>query len=251
MVETTTLETIRRNIHEFGCHVYIVTGITVPRFAYTVGLRESLGIELVMAGGIYYNADEVREILESARCHLKRGASSEQPMSTEKLGVFSFRRIHSSWSEQLLLGARDYYGTTDVEALQLVPDQEHWTIDIPNLAVPWNAQVEPAWQWLREPRVFPVSRRSTVTTNLDALRGKRVTEVTRWEDDEWEMFAGAGPDVQFSEARVVPLGSMVAIDPTLQRAFDLQLGAGLWRDGEEGEWNKWEAGSASRSDVSQ
>jgi hypothetical protein len=49
------LEQIKHNIEKSGFHVYIVMGAgPTPRFAYTIGLRESLGAELVLAGGLYY-----------------------------------------------------------------------------------------------------------------------------------------------------------------------------------------------------
>ena len=53
------LATIKRNIEKSGFHIYIVAGEQTPRFAYTVGLRESLGAELVLAGGLYYDAQEI------------------------------------------------------------------------------------------------------------------------------------------------------------------------------------------------
>ncbi len=37
----------------------------------------------------------------------------------------------------------------------------------------------------------------------------------RWEKDEWEIFAGAGPDITEPERRVVPLGVLLAADPSL------------------------------------
>ena len=34
-----------------------------------------------------------------------------------------------------------------------------------------------------------------------ALRGERVTEAVGWEDVEWELFVGAGPDVPNDDLR--------------------------------------------------
>jgi hypothetical protein len=98
-----------------------------------------------------------------------------------------------------MLGAFDYYQKRDIPALQIVPDQAHWTVDVPDMSMPCSATTEPVWQWLHEPWTYPVPKHSTAATNLAALRGERITEVMRWEEDEWEIFAGEGPDVREDE----------------------------------------------------
>jgi hypothetical protein len=40
------------------------------------------------------------------------------------------------------------------------------------------------------------------------------------------------------EMRVVPLGTLVAADPSLVAVVNLDVGAGLWRD-EVSEWHPW------------
>jgi hypothetical protein len=85
---------------------------------------------------------------------------------------------------------------------------------------------------------YPVPRESVALTDLGALQGKRITEVMRWEQDEWEMFAGAGPDIPEVERRVVPLGILLAADPSLLPTVDLRVGTGFWRDAQS-EWHPW------------
>jgi len=148
--------------------------------------------------------------------------------------------VDSSWATEFMLAAFDYYQKRDIPALQIVPDKAHWTIDVPDMSVPWNANTEPAWRWLHEPWTYPVPKNATATTNLAALRGDRITEATRWEEDEWEIFAGAGPDVSQDEMRVVPLGNLVAADESLVPVVNLPVGEGLWRDPEpNSEWHPW------------
>ena len=65
---------------------------------------------------------------------------------------------------------------------------------------------------------------SHAATDLDALRGSPVTEACRWEEDYWELFAGAGPDVPNVEKRVVGLGMLLAADPSLAPILDLKVG---------------------------
>src|SRR5687768_8277110 len=238
MLDTSTmLDVIRRNIEEAGFHLYIVMQSSVPRFAYTIGLRDSLGAELVLAGAIHYMADDVKQIVPTIREQLNAGASKSSVLPLGRLGFFTLRTADRSWTQLLLLGALDYYGTRDVDALQIVPDERHWTVDIPDMTRPWSAESAPAWRWLREPWTHRVPETSNVTTNLDALRGARITEVTRWGEDEWEMFAGPGPDVRREDARVVPLGTLLGADPTLAPAMDLVIEEGIWRDDENGDWN--------------
>jgi hypothetical protein len=241
------LERIRRNIETHGFHIYVVAGNGPdPRFVYTIGLRESLGAEMVFAGGLYYEKkSDVLAIVNSLREQLGSGAGGAPTeawrwtLRVDQLGSFSFRKAHSSWTRSLLLGALDYYGIDDVDAYQIVPDDQHMTIDVPSMDKDWNAAAEPIWQWLHEPWRYPVSAASTVMTDLDALHGEPITEACRWEEDYWEMFAGAGPDVSDEMARLVPLGCLLAVDPSLVAVVRLKIGEGLWRDGDGGDWNAW------------
>ena len=75
---------------------------------------------------------------------------------------------------------------------------------------------------------------------LKALQGEPITELMRWEKDEWEMFAGPGPEVQKEDTRVVSLGTILGIDNTLLPAVDLETGKGLWRTDRDSEWQNWE-----------
>lgn len=234
------LKLINRNIQQFEFHIYFVTGGAIPRFAYTIGLRESIKVELIIAGAIYYTGDEVKRVIKSIYHQLKKGGKFDSVFEVDELGLFTLKQIHESWSNSLLLGALDFYKISRIDGFQIVPDETHWTFDIPNLEKVWSATAEPIWQWLHEEWAYPVSPKSTATTNLDALRGGRITEAARWEEDEWEIFAGPGPDVDFEDSRVVPLGTLIAADPSLYPVVELEIGKGLWREDTEGsEWNPW------------
>lgn len=71
---------------------------------------------------------------------------------------------------------------------------------------------------------------STAATDLAALRGDRVTEAARWEEGYWELTAGEGPNVPEDEVRIVPLGTLLAADPSLMPVVSLPVGGGLIRD---------------------
>jgi len=236
------LEKIRSNIKRYGHHVYLVVGKRSPRFAYTIGVSPVKGAEVVLAGAATYSNEDVKRIIDAVvsteSSALVEGFSME--VASPGLGKITLRRVDSSWAKIMMRGALDYYSTADVPALQVVPDEDHWTIDIPDLSRPRTTESEPVWQWLSEPWAFAVSDRSVAVTNLDALRGKPITEAARWEIDQWELFAGAGPDVPRSEIREVPLGTLLATDPSLFVVTELEIGKGLWRDGADGTWHNWE-----------
>lgn len=200
-------------------------------------MRESLGVELVLAGSALFGAEEVGQILNHLAESLKPKASlTDATLKVEGCGRFSFREVDPSWSTKMLLGAYDYYGSTKVAAFQVVPDEPHWTVDVPDMSRHWTAADEPVWQWLYEPWQYAIP--SLAITDIRALRGAQITEASRWEEDRWELFAGNGPDVPDEETRVVPLGTLVAADPSLRPVVDLSVGTGLWRVAGS-RWNHW------------
>jgi len=231
------LDRIKENIAQSGHHIYVVSGDATPRFAYTIGVSESIGVELILAGAVFYMKDDVVRIINDIAAQLKVQGDREV-FGVDGQGSFTLRKSHASWATEFLLGALDYYQVKEIPALQIVPDQDHWTIDVPNMSVPWSARQEPVWKWLREPWTYPVHQDSTAVTDLAALRGDRITEGYRWEEDEWELFAGAGPDVAKDKMRVVALGTLLAADPSLEAVVSLAIGTGLWRD-ETSEWHPW------------
>jgi hypothetical protein len=233
------LAKIKSSIDHHGFHVHYVSGGPLPRFAYTIGLYPTLGFELVFAGGCFFELKEVHNIITQIVHRLQPGEIPSSFFDLDRIGgSFSCLEIDESWGSMMLLGALDYYDLKRMKAFQIIPDQEHWTIDIPNMREPWDPLIHPIWQWLETSWPYSVSCKSTVGTNLDALRGTQVNEVTRWEGDVWEMFAGVGPDVEKADFRVVPLGVMLAHDETLKPALDLEIEHGMWRD-DGGEWHPW------------
>jgi hypothetical protein len=230
------LERIRANIERHGSHVYRIAAETSPGFSYTIGLRESVGAELVFAGGRFFYADDVKRIIDEVTREVTERKSFDLIMPIDSLGMFRLRKVCAPWSRSLLLGARDYYDVDAVDAYQIVPDKEHWTIDIPDLGKPWTAESEPVWHWYHEPWTLPILPASHAATDMAALRGARITEATRWEDDYWELFARPGPEQTKEEMRIVPLQTLLAVDDSLRAVLKLAVGKGIWRD-DVSEWH--------------
>jgi len=57
--QQSAIDRIRENIARSGQHIYVVLGGETPRFAYTIGVSESVGVELILAGAIFYIKNEV------------------------------------------------------------------------------------------------------------------------------------------------------------------------------------------------
>jgi len=74
---------------------------------------------------------------------------------------------------------------------------------------------------------------------FEFFAGEPITELMRWEEGEWEMFAGPGPEVQKEDIRVVSLGTILGLDNTLLPAVHLEIGKGLWRTDKDSEWQNW------------
>ncbi|WP_263415886.1 DUF4262 domain-containing protein [Terriglobus albidus] len=233
------IKRIEENIARHGHHTYLVAGAPLPHFAYTIGLSPKFGAELIFAGGYFYPAEAGPRILDAMVVNISaNGLEPGVDTHLPPYGSFSLRAVHSTWSEMMILGALDYYRVASLPAFQVVPDAEHRTVDVPNMREPWNPRMALAWRWLKESWDKPIPAKSVALTNIEALRGQRITEAARWEEDEWELFAGAGPDVQEQDRRVVPIGILLESDPTLAPVVDLSVSKALWRD-TESDWHPW------------
>jgi hypothetical protein len=178
-------------------------------------------------------ADDIRRIINTIATEW---TPSKASYAIDSLGRFSIRKADLSWTRRLMLGAVDYYGNTSINAWQVVPEPTYWTLDIPDMCKPWSADEEPVWQWMHVPWTHPVSSSSTAVTDLAALRGDPVSQAARWEKDEWELFAGDSSNLPEEEARIVPLGTLLAVDSSLMPVVTLPVGGALIRDSNTGEW---------------
>ena len=231
---------ISANIASSGYHVTVVTGGALPRYAYTIGCTASVGAEFILAGGELYSQAQVGEILDALVSQATQ-APDGPPVSVSvgSLGHFSLVPADASWSKRLLLGAFDYYQQAALRVWQIVPAAPHRTREIPDMSRVFDVADQPVWQWLARTWAYPVPEDSMAITHVPVLLGEPATEVVRWETDEWEIFAGAGPDVLKEEKRIVPLGVLLGLDRALERAVHLSVGKGLWRETMEGEWHDW------------
>lgn len=238
------MRTLDDNLAGRGHRTCQVSDGPTPRFFYTSGVGRACGAELVLAGGYYYSVEQVGRIVDAIATDLGTGGGwRARSFAVESLGVFTLRRTHASWTRLMLPEAFDSRGAQGIDVLQIVPDEAHRTADVPDMAQAWSAEMAPIWRWLREPWTKAVPARSVAVTNLDALRGRRISEAARLAEGGWALFAGPGPNVPKHETRTVPLGTLLAMDASLDAVTQLEVGGALWRDGEALTWLPW--GSAA------
>ena len=87
------LNDIRENIAKHGFHTYVVTGGGYPHFGYTIGLTESLGAELILAGTYFYRLDDVSKVIKSVKGELLPPSLGTLYVPTRNHGVpFPYER---------------------------------------------------------------------------------------------------------------------------------------------------------------
>lgn len=235
------LKSIKSNIRKFGFHTYSVGQSNIPRYCYTIGLLDSeVGAELIFAGGIFFDLKKIGIILRECKKYLSSENSSKNgSFSIANYGAFNLKTVDNTWVNLLCLGATDYHKVSEVNFLQIIPSSEFKTLEIPNLSLPYDPIREPIWKWLSTVWNYDIPKASTAVVNLACLKGHQVTEAMRWEQDEWELFYGAMPEVKKSDMRMIPMGTMLAIDSSLERITQVKIGTGLWRESYQDEWNEW------------
>jgi hypothetical protein len=233
---------IKNNIDNYSFHITVVKAKEYPRFGYTIGNYEKYNCEFIIAGNINFQYEEVltifgEVILKFSEIH----ENSNIRITTSKFGSFSLSKIHSSWSKKMMLGVYDYYNIADFTAYQILADNEHFTLDIPNISIEWNPKDLAIWKWLDEDIKWnlDVPRDSIVITNLSSLFGEKITEVMRWEENEWEAFTQNGEEINSEDIRIVPIGVLLGIDDTLKSILKLDIEKGLRRDEKNIEWIDW------------
>lgn len=226
---------IKRNVDKNGYHLMLVNGGQNPDFSYSIGLTEKFGFELIMAGG--FNSIEENESIFDHICqNLQSGSAVNSKFLLPGKNAFYLGVVDSSWSEKLMLGVYDYYGIDDIRAYQIIPVER--TLDAPLMSKAFVPN-DPIWKWLAMDWDIDAPKNSYVITDTDALKGKTITEVTRWEDHVWEMFSRPGPDIEKEDIRIVPLGTILGIDTTLRPIVNLAVEEGLWREDKDSNWQDW------------
>ncbi len=231
------LKVIGDNIERRGFHITLVSSDTEPRFAYTIGLTEKIGFELVLAGGFLYMANEVGRILNFIGDYLLTENSEDRVISVEGYGEFFLSEVHESWNKHMLLGVYDYFDLSEVKSFQIVP-LKNKTVEIPDMSIPYSRELFPIWKYLDDDVDwdFPMPKDSTATVDMDFFYGEKIIRIIHWEVEDWEMFTRGAKEILDSEIRVIPFNVALAIDPTLFPALKLEVEEGLIRNLVDMDW---------------
>src|SRR5205809_7466340 len=96
------LDRIRKNIARSGHHVYSVLGGATPRFAYTIGVSESIGAALILAGTYFYLNGEVTPIINDIAEQFKP-QHDRVVFEVGGRGTIRLRKAESSWAAECAL----------------------------------------------------------------------------------------------------------------------------------------------------
>lgn len=229
---------IRSEIASSGQYVALVQDGQTPRIGLTVGLTEDDLPEVVLAGGMALLAKPVLRTLKAAGVVSRAGRLADGGfLSLPGVGPFRAFAAHPSWVALTLGRALDFYDRDDIPALQLVPDGDLRTLDVPDMSAPWDPEREPIWRWLVEPWDSDLPRDALAVTDLDALRGAPIAQAGRWEESQWQMFTATTAEVSPDVIRVVPLATLLTIDPSLEPVTRLAIGDVIRRD-PPGPWER-------------
>jgi hypothetical protein len=240
------LESIRSNIERSGHHIYAIQGGESPRYLYTIGLKEVIGGEIVLAGAAHMSVADAGNLMDTIAKSLRAGAKPDDiGIEKGRFGTFRLFEADHSWSELMLFGVYDYYDCVTTRAWQVRPTNPvDVSIDIPNMQEPFDPGKHRVWKWLDGSWPYRVPSSTPVVTNWDAMHGFAISELMRWEEDHWEMYSGDGSQVSEGEALVVPMATLLAFDPTLEPALSIPVETGLYREYDEetqggGAWQTW------------
>ncbi len=234
------IEKIRSNINSSGFHISAVNQDLTPRFAYTIGLFEILGFELIYAGGMNFLLDDINVIINSIGSSLlSKKNNSKNEFIINKYGLFNLTEVHQSWSKNMLLGAHDYYNVTTIPCFQINPISNNKSLDTPTMNIIYDEKEQTIWSWMTRDFNWNVPKLSKCIINNDILFGAKALEIMRWEEDEWEVFTSNSQTINEEDMRIIPLTTLIGIDITLMRILELEVGKGLIRELPTNEWENW------------
>lgn len=207
-----------------------------PHFAYTIGLLDRFGFELVIAGG--FISTQRYECIVNSICSGLNSGSDVNSIFKSVDGDKRLIEMHCSWSKKTALWVYDYFKMDSVKTLQVFP-LDGQLLDVPTMSEPFDEK-DPVWKWLSIDWNIDAPKTAYAITNVQFLRGDTITEVVRFEEGYWEMFVGNTNEVADGDVRVLPLGVMIGIDNSLESAIQLGIGCGLYRDNKETGWKDWD-----------
>ena len=232
---------IKKRRADYGFHRYIVKQSITPRYSYTIGLSESIGFELILGGAMFYEENQILESIFNRIIEKIKKDDKIRNIYLDELGSFELKEVDYSWSSLLMLVAYDYYKKNEIKSFQIFPiDTDKYTLDTPDMSQPWNKD-NVVWKYLDEKITWEYSspENSIAITDLDTLRGGRLTEYFRYDNTEWEIFSSNGELIPKEFIRIVPISVLINIDPSILDFLCEPVGKGKFRDSSDLENDNW------------
>lgn len=227
------------DIEQYGWHIVgIEADDEGPGFAYSVGLHHTLGHPEVIVFGLA-SADTMAQIINGIGDAVRSGTRFEDwHESDEILEGYScmFRKVPIEAYPEYLGYAMWFYRPDQFPVLQCVwPDKEG--------RYPWEAECDPIVRQ-RQPVLaietdwpFLLPKNRAVITTCRVLDGTHpIMLVSHDEDGNWQFLCGTTNDTK--DGRVVCLGTIVELCPSVVEVADLPLGWQARRESEDSEWTR-------------
>jgi len=232
------IDLIEYNIEKYGYHLYLISDNgPLPRISYSIGLKEKLNFELILAGALLFNDEEIKIILDEIIIKLRENRNINSVITS--LGKFHLKKVNATWVNKLMLGALDYYNIDDIETLQVLPSKEYMTIDIPVLSKEYNPEQEPIWKWLTIDWIYTIPTSSTCVTNTEVLYGKQIIQAIRWEEDYWEAFSKLPSQIIEQDTKLIPLSIILENNNSNKIIATLLINQAVSRIDITHEWEVW------------
>jgi len=179
-----------------GYYICSVFQEACPRFSYTIGLYQTLGYELVVAGLCLIDVNDVPNLIKCA----VNGEEYIESLSGSTLPV-ELRDADSTWATAMARWAVRYYNSENIRLKQILVG-DNLTIDTPNMRYSYNDIINNPWQYLVEDWPYPVPENSQAYCDSGIISGEKILSISRYEDDYWEISSGIGFD---SRAKILPI----------------------------------------------
>lgn len=238
------LKDIEKVIKEYGYFRYNVIKELTPDYSYTIGLTDKLGFELIVGGMCFFQTNNQLQFIFDSIAEQLFEKNEIKEFNLKEFGNFKLINVDDSWISLLMLGALDYYRNSKLKAFQIIStDMDKLTLDTPDMSKKWSSN-NIIWKYLDDniKWEYTIPKNSRAFTNLNALRGERLTEFFRYEPDEWEIFAGNGLLEAKESIRIVPISVIFGLDNSIVDFINDPIGKGKFRDSSDkgnDTWNNW------------
>lgn len=234
------LDHIKDNILKHRFHINVVSQEFTPRFAYTIGLFNKNGYELVLAGNMDLLYDDIIYILNFIGNKLiNHEETTGSRFEINIKSMFELRKVDESWTDIMLLGVNDFYNDKSILSYQIHQIGNMTSVDIPNMNCKFKPEDQPIWRWLTCKNDLNIPQNSKVVINKDILYGAKALEIMRWDENEWEIYSMNPENLDEDDMRIIPVSTIIGIDNSLERILELNVGKGLIRDSPNNAWESW------------